>query len=579
MLSLRSKFDFFLAAALRFRSVSALLSFLFLVLTIPVNSVARPASPAQTYTISGQVTDGYGNAVRGVTVGLNGAQSGSTITDANGNYAFPNLQAGGNFSLTPTIPGRFDTLSIGASINNLSSDVTANLQIRFFVNFQIWVKDASGVGIASVGIRVNNEPFVFAQTNSFGTCNVGINVPITGGSSSVTFTPEKAGYVFNPQSVTLSTSAGQTVNFTASVPSVPVIQFSSPTYSVSESQPRVDITVTRAGDTTSSSSVDYATSDAAGLQNCNVFNGIASPRCDYVTSVGTLQFAPGETSKTFSVAIIDDAYAEGNETFTVGLKNASGATLGAQSAATVTIIDNDTANGQKNPMDDVAFFVRQHYIDFLGREPDPTGYAGWQDILNNCGTKYQTPCDRIEVSSDFFRSPEFQARGYFIYRFYSAALGRVPLYAEFMPDLARVSGFLTDAQLEANKVAFVQEFMIRTEFQTKYGGVTDPTAYVDALLQTAGLTSHPTRSAWISGLTNGTMTRATVLRAIVESTEVYQKFYNESFVVMQYFGYLRRDPDILYLDWIKTMNQNGGDYRAMINGFVNSAEYRQRFGP
>jgi hypothetical protein len=83
----------------------------------------------------------------------------------------------------------------------------------------------------------------------------------------------------------------------------------------------------------------------------------------------------------------------------------------------------------------------------------------------------------------------------------------------------------------------------------------------------------------VSGLQNGTETRATVLRKIVESNEVAGRFYNEAFVIMQYFGYLRRDADGHYADWIQTMNQNGGDYRIMINGFLNSAEYRQRFGP
>jgi hypothetical protein len=48
--------------------------------------------------------------------------------------------------------------------------------------------------------------------------------------------------------------------------------------------------------------------------------------------------------------------------------------------------------------------------------------------------------------------------------------------------------------------------------------------------------------------------------------------------VMQYFGYLRRDPDALYVNWVQTMNQTN-DYRTMINGFVNSLEYRHRFGP
>jgi hypothetical protein len=68
-----------------------------------------------------------------------------------------------------------------------------------------------------------------------------------------------------------------------------------------------------------------------------------------------------------------------------------------------------------------------------------------------------------------------------------------------------------------------------------------------------------------------------VLRQIVESNEVYQKYYNQAFVVMQYFGYLRRDPDALYVNWIAALDQNG-DPRGMVNGFMNSLEYRQRFG-
>ncbi|HYJ47795.1 MAG TPA: hypothetical protein VEV81_14355, partial [Pyrinomonadaceae bacterium] len=104
------------------------------------------------------------------------------------------------------------------------------------------------------------------------------------------------------------------------------------------------------------------------------------------------------------------------------------------------------------------------------------------------------------------------------------------------------------------------------------------TAFVDTLIQTAGLTNHPLRDTWVGLLNSNGATRAQVLRALSESLEVDQKFYTESFVVMQYFGYLRRDPDILYLEWIKTMNQNSGAYRDMINGFMNSAEYRGRFG-
>ena len=159
------------------------------------------------------------------------------------------------------------------------------------------------------------------------------------------------------------------------------------------------------------------------------------------------------------------------------------------------------------------------------------------------------------------------------------ALGRAPHYSEFMPDMAKVSGFLTAEEQEANKVAFITEFMSRPEFTNRYGPAADPAVFVDGLLQTCGIPNHPSRDTWVAQLTSGAMTRAQVLRALAESSEVYQKFYNEAFVVMQYFGYLRRDPDILYLEWIKTMNTNGGDYRDMINGFMNSSEYFLRFGP
>jgi subtilisin family serine protease len=236
-----------------------------------------------------------------------------------------------------------------------------------------------------------------------------------------------------------------------------------------------------------------------------------------------------------------------------------------------------------NPIDNNQFFLWTQYADFLNREPDPAGFQAWLNILNTCPASginaSGNRCDRIEVSAGFFRSPEFQARGYFIYRFYSA-VGRIPGYSEWKSDFARVSGFLTDQQLEAAKAAFVNEFMARTEFQTKYGATFgNPTAFVDALLQTVGLPSHPARNAWIAGLTNGSLTRAQVLRGLVDSVELYNKYYNQAFVVMEYFGYLRRSPDAAYLAWIDIMNQSNGDYRNMVNGFMNSIEYRHRFGP
>ncbi len=162
------------------------------------------------------------------------------------------------------------------------------------------------------------------------------------------------------------------------------------------------------------------------------------------------------------------------------------------------------------------------------------------------------------------------------------AFGRKPDYAEFVPDLARVSGFLDANQLEAAKVSFIVDFMARAAFASAYNFPNTPTGnqqYVDALLNTAAVTLPPaTRQSMIDGLNNTTLTRAAVLRQIVESTEVSNKYNHQAYAVMEYFGYLRRQPDIFYLDWIAELDMTNNP-RGMVTGFVNSLEYRQRFGP
>jgi glucose/arabinose dehydrogenase len=369
---------------------------------------------------------------------------------------------------------------------------------------------------------------------------------------------------------TISTPASNTT-YTANFTAQPqTLAFSAAGYSGGEGSGSINITVTRAGGTSGALTVDYIAS-----------GGTASERTDYTTLVGTLRFADGEQNKTLTLLLSEDGYAEGNETVNLILSNVQGGVLGVQSTSVVTIVDDDAAPSPSNPINQTPVFVRQHYHDFLNREPEPVGFQGWQDILTNCPPSGRDAngnfCDRIEVSSAFFRSLEFQQRGYFVYRFYSASFGRVPRYTEFMPDMARVSGFQSAQQEEASKVAFIDAFMARQEFKDRYDGITDPRAYVEALEMAAGVVLA-NREALISDLAAQGKSRAQVLRAVAESVEVFQKYYNQAFVVMQYFGYLRRDPDILYLEWIRIMNETGGDYRGMINGFINSNEYRSRFG-
>jgi hypothetical protein len=89
------------------------------------------------------------------------------------------------------------------------------------------------------------------------------------------------------------------------------------------------------------------------------------------------------------------------------------------------------------------------------------------------------------------------------------------------------------------------------------------------------------RDALVAALNAATMTRAEVLRRVAENSEFSRREFNPAFVLMQYFGYLRRDPDPSgYQFWLTKLNQFNGDFtRAeMVKAFITSTEYRSRFG-
>ena len=373
------------------------------------------------------------------------------------------------------------------------------------------------------------------------------------------------------------------------------LQFSAASFAVDESAPAVNITVTRAGDTASATSFDYVTTDTDNFTvNCGNVAGNAFARCDFATSVDTLIFAPGETAKTFSIPIINDSIAEGNETFGVTLSNVTGgATLDSPSTATITINDNDAVTGP-NPIFTTPFFVRQHYLDFLSREPEPS--EPWSGVLNGCSDVNNNPaCDRLTVSGAIFGSPEFSLKGLFAYRFYKVAFNRLPLYSEIVVDMRAVTG-ATPAETFQKKATFTNNFVTLAEFVNLYNGLSN-LQYVNTLMDRYSLTSirTPDPSApdgrnkvtlTSLGLINrlngigGALTRAQVLRAIADSDEVTTAEANQGFVAMQYYGYLRRTPDTPgFNSWINHLNANPTDFRTMVNGFMNSSEYRLRFGP
>jgi hypothetical protein len=88
-----------------------------------------------------------------------------------------------------------------------------------------------------------------------------------------------------------------------------------------------------------------------------------------------------------------------------------------------------------------------------------------------------------------------------------------------------------------------------------------------------------TRAELAAQLSAATLSRAQVVRAIVESDELFAAEYNRAFVAMQYFGYLRRDPEAAGFEaWLRYLTANPQDARTMVRGFANSQEYLLRFG-
>jgi subtilisin family serine protease len=377
------------------------------------------------------------------------------------------------------------------------------------------------------------------------------------------------------------------------------VQFSVPQFDAAESSGSATVTVTRTGDTSTQASVDYATSDGAATQ-----------KADYTLAVGRLTFAAGETSKTFAVLLVDDVFQEPTETFSVTLSNPTGTIVGARSVAAVAILDTDSG-AAPNPVDnaDARFYVRQHYLDFLNREPDAGGLAFWSGQITQCGTNQACIDDRrINVSAAFFLSIEFSETGYLVYKIYKAAFGNLPgapvpvRYGEFLPDSQQIALGVQvgignwQAQLESNKVAFANDFVTRARFSTLYPTTRTPAQFVDALITNAGFPATPAeRQAFIDEFGTATNTvntaaRARALRRVAENGTFDQQEKNRAFVLMEYFGYLRRnpyDPPEQTLDyggynfWLTKLNNANGNYITsdMVKSFIVSGEYRQRFAP
>jgi CSLREA domain-containing protein len=140
---------------------------------------------------------------------------------------------------------------------------------------------------------------------------------------------------------TRPSGAGYDIGADEVVPTPGTLQFSSPTYSVSEAGLTATITVTRIGGTVGAASVAYATSSGTATGGASCGGSV-----DYITTSGTLNWIAGDaTPQTFSVTVCNDGVSESSETVNLALTGATGATPGTQTTAVLTITNSEIFNG------------------------------------------------------------------------------------------------------------------------------------------------------------------------------------------------------------------------------------------
>lgn len=246
-----------------------------------------------------------------------------------------------------------------------------------------------------------------------------------------------------------------------------------------------------------------------------------------------------------------------------------------------------------NDIDDSRYFVEQHYRDFFDREADDSGLDFWEHQITSCGD--DSGCReraRINTSGAFFLSIEFQETGYLLYRFNKSSFGTMPRRNDFIVEMQSIAQGVVVGQpgwqqkLEDNKRQAAERWASRDDFRAHFDGKSNR-QFVIELFANAGVTpGELEREDLISRLDSALETRGSVLRKVSENAEFSRKEKNPAFVLMQYFGYLHRNPDegpdhdwSGFNFWLHKLDDNGGDFHKaeMVKAFLVAGEYRDRF--
>jgi len=267
--------------------------------------------------------------------------------------------------------------------------------------------------------------------------------------------------------------------------------------------------------------------------------------------------------------------------YTIRLQSNSGETAYVPGAIT---IDPGVVSEVSNPVDDFRFFITQQYAD-LGREPDQATIDKLTVQLSPCNSRDCLRARRVEISTSMLVENELPATGVFLYGFYSAALGRLPRFAEFESDRAAIVN--QKGELESIRMALASAFVERPEFKLRFPATMRPSEFVDSLIssmaQSTGVDLGAERSLLIGLLDDGSNGRAAVLMRLAADQRIVDAHYNQALVLFQYFTHLRRNPDdASYNAWVDTLKskplRDPDAARSMVCNFLNSAEYQNRFG-
>jgi hypothetical protein len=555
-----------------------------------------------------------------------GMQNGQVWATSTGSSAMVNITSG-SFPANPN--GSTTNVFVGRAMINPTNKDVAYISFSFFAPAGQGIWKITNLGAAGAGTAVPNwvpagngipsipiNALAIDPTNSnnvFAGTDIGVYNSTDGGANWTPFgsgLPRVAvfGLAIQPTSRILRVATHGRGMWEISLNAAPgpnTVQFNSVGQAATETPnqtTKVDVTVARTGDITAPATIDYATAD-----------GTASSRSDYEAAIGTLRFGANEGTKTITVFIVDDRFQESPETFTINLSNPVGCTLGSQASFTVTINSDDGPN-QLNPVTDPGFdtdfFVRQQYLDFFNREADSSGLAFWKNEIDSCTTQQCREIKRINVSAAFFVSIEFQETGYLVYKTYQAALDTHEFLKlrDFLPDTQEIGRGVVigqpgaNAQLEANKVNFFNAFVQRPTFLAAFPTSLSAAQFVDKLnantydprnTSSGGSLTQAQRDSLVSQLSGdpaSVTVRAQVLRQVAENSLFSTRQFNKAFVLMQYFGYLRRNPNdppeagldfAGYNFWLQKLNDFNGNYIAaeMVKAFITSDEYKHRFGP